>query len=324
MTTVDPKATDRALARIYAALDSVHNNIAHAADEIRRAVGASHNYRTGTWDKFSIVTDAIAAGPPRDDEYAARVWAEKVATFERLRARANSLRAEAAPLHALFDAHRWSRFFLVTSSIGHIHRSTHCPSCYPTTRYGWLPDLSGESEAAAVAAHGARLCTVCFPTAPVEYTNYFDEAAKSKVAGRCPGSGLEPDGPVNYRHGIATGKCAVCGFGNYVNGNCRVRAHKPPPPPKPKSVYDLRDERPGCYSLKRTKWAALIELYNDPASNGTGRYDLTVRCITHGTEIHVGNAFEVAEKAYKKPAEKWCAGCAADKKVENGEGGLTA
>jgi hypothetical protein len=45
----------------------------------------------------------------------------------------------------------------------------HCSSCRPTTTYGWLPDLSGKTENEAVAAHGPALCSVCFPTAPVEH-----------------------------------------------------------------------------------------------------------------------------------------------------------
>lgn len=69
----------------------------------------------------------------------------------------------------------WSRFFLVQSKAGHkaghIHRSMTCSTCRPTTRFGWLPHLSGQTEADAVNELGAMLCTVCFPSAPVEWTN---------------------------------------------------------------------------------------------------------------------------------------------------------
>lgn len=63
----------------------------------------------------------------------------------------------------------WSRFFLVTSSAGHVHSSMHCSTCRITTSYGWLPELSGLTEADAVAKLGSVLCSVCFPTAPVAY-----------------------------------------------------------------------------------------------------------------------------------------------------------
>lgn len=76
----------------------------------------------------------------------------------------------------------WSRFFLVTSSPGHIHSSMHCSSCRPTTTYGWLPELSGKSEKAAVEAHGPALCSVCFPTAPVSMVGGKITAAKARKA----------------------------------------------------------------------------------------------------------------------------------------------
>ncbi len=60
----------------------------------------------------------------------------------------------------------WTRFFLVQ----HIHNSMHCSSFRWNTRIQWLPDVSGLTEAEAVAEHGATLCTICFPTAPVALT----------------------------------------------------------------------------------------------------------------------------------------------------------
>lgn len=65
----------------------------------------------------------------------------------------------------------WSRFFLVTNVGGHIHRDMNCSTCFPTTQYGWLTELSGLTEAAAVAEYGEILCSICFPSAPVEWTN---------------------------------------------------------------------------------------------------------------------------------------------------------
>ena len=69
------------------------------------------------------------------------------------------------------DYDGWSRFFLVTNKGGHIHRSLICSTCRPTTRFGWLPELSGLSEADAVDEYGSILCSVCFPDAPVDWTN---------------------------------------------------------------------------------------------------------------------------------------------------------
>lgn len=74
----------------------------------------------------------------------------------------------------------WSRFFLVTSSAGHVHSSTGCHTCRATTTYGWMPELSGQSEAEAVAKLGAVLCSACFPSAPVEHQG--GRIAKAKAA----------------------------------------------------------------------------------------------------------------------------------------------
>ncbi len=73
----------------------------------------------------------------------------------------------------------WSRFFLVTSSKGHIHSSMHCSTCRPTTTYGWLPMLSGRTEADCVAEFGPALCSVCYPSAPVEMVGGFITKAEA-------------------------------------------------------------------------------------------------------------------------------------------------
>lgn len=77
-----------------------------------------------------------------------------------------ALTAEAAPLAAQYNARRWSRFFLVTNTNGHVHSSLNCGTCYARTTYAWLPELSDRTEAEAVTEFGEKMCTVCFPSAP--------------------------------------------------------------------------------------------------------------------------------------------------------------
>ena len=121
----------------------------------------------------------------------------------------------------------WSRFFLVTSSKGHIHSSMNCSTCQWTTTYGWLPDVSGLDEEAAVDAHGALLCTICFPSAPVEWTNHYEAEEARKQAESCPGSG-QPGAEGGSRQGFCAGNyhtCTVCG--QTVGGKgYNVRKHK--------------------------------------------------------------------------------------------------
>lgn len=102
------------------------------------------------------------------------------ATLERLdrtRAALAELARESAGYGEIWaENHGWSRFFMVHG--GHIHATMGCSTCRATTLFGWLPQLSGLSEADAVAAHGATLCTKCFPTAPVEWTT--DKTPKAR------------------------------------------------------------------------------------------------------------------------------------------------
>lgn len=72
------------------------------------------------------------------------------------------------PLDDEYRRRPWSRFFLVTNGNGHVHSSMSCSTCYPTTTYAWLPELSGKSESEAVEEWGERMCTTCFPSAPVD------------------------------------------------------------------------------------------------------------------------------------------------------------
>lgn len=126
----------------------------------------------------------------------------------------------------------WSRFFLVPG--GHIHSNMNCSSCNKMgqlTRFSWLPTLSGLTEADAVAEHGAILCTVCYPSAPVWFTNAHEEAAKAKKAAQCPGSGKHYNsnlehGPMNRVYRWAT--CESCGERQTVTKTGKIRAHNPP------------------------------------------------------------------------------------------------
>ena len=116
----------------------------------------------------------------------------------------------------------WNRFFLVQ----HIHRSMSCSSFRWNTRVGWLPDVSGLTEAEAVAAHGETLCTICFPSAPTELTT------KKVDSTICSGSGRGYDTTkVTGRERAyysPTGTCPECGTtqGLTARGSSRIRKHK--------------------------------------------------------------------------------------------------
>jgi hypothetical protein len=82
----------------------------------------------------------------------------------------------------------WERYSLVTNPGGHVHSSEACSTCFPTTQFMWLVELSGTSNKELVELAGERACTVCFPYAPVDvtkrpsYLKYDVEAREAKAA----------------------------------------------------------------------------------------------------------------------------------------------
>lgn len=147
-----------------------------------------------------------------------------VADLDKARDAIKAARTEAQPLEAEYEAERWPRFFLVTNTGGHIHSSMHCATTFPTTQWAWLPDLSGLTEDAAVADQGPRLCSVCFPSAPVEWTLGLP---KKLNPAQCPGSSQQAV-DVIYRYRTPRGRCAVCGTSVAVSNTGKARPHNTP------------------------------------------------------------------------------------------------
>lgn len=94
-------------------------------------------------------------------------------TIERRIAKYNAeiavLKAEAAPFTDAYRAAPWSRYFLATSSNGHIHSSTSCSTCnngYGRTNFNWLTEFSGADADAMIEIFGEDMCSECFPSAP--------------------------------------------------------------------------------------------------------------------------------------------------------------
>jgi hypothetical protein len=137
--------------------------------------------------------DMVAYWGRRAEQHRARV-ASLAQRIEVANAAAKS-HADAANAIDAAEYTGWRRFWLVQ----HIHASQYCSSFRPTTRVGWLPDVSGLTEAEAVKEHGAILCTICFPSAPVEWTR-----GKQDDPATCSGS------TYSKRVGMG-GICAECG-----------------------------------------------------------------------------------------------------------------
>lgn len=145
---------------------------------------AAHPHVSGRWVGY------VGIIPPYNEDSAKRAIEDLATT----RAQLASLREQYAALEDSYTG--WSRFFLVTSSNGHIHSSMHCSTCRPTTRFGWLPQLSGKDEATAVAECGPALCSVCFPSAPTDWTAGSITAAQAARRAAEAAEALEDEAPV--------------------------------------------------------------------------------------------------------------------------------
>lgn len=143
-------------------------------------------------------------------------------------ATAAEIRVEMVPFNIEYNSRPWTRFFHVTNSNGHIHSSMGCSTCYPTTRYAWLTEMSGQSEDDALESLGKAghvLCSVCFPNAPSEYF------VKREDPSVCAGSGRYYDPGKGKRTGYYSGNwahCSVCGTVQTVTKNLVIRKHKIP------------------------------------------------------------------------------------------------
>jgi hypothetical protein len=233
ITTATPAAIDAELARLYLAEAKAEQRVASALVTLRRALDQREN-RSGRrpfWpisapDTIDTARARAAAGDTAPSLYSYRPFAELVDTYDTAVAGADAIEAEAAPLNAEFARRGgWSRFFVVQNNNGHIHSSMSCQTCNRNgarTEFGWNPELSGLSEAEAVAKLGPSLCTVCFPTAPVEWT----EGKPGKPA--CDGSGNAPvSGTVVYYARSMYAECAGCSERHPVTGAGVIRKHPP-------------------------------------------------------------------------------------------------
>jgi hypothetical protein len=209
LATATPATIDTALAAIYTRL---------YANWDKQAVNEKHLV-----DMEQGLAKA-ASGNPQYSAYTQDALDRLVEKADALSVEAMHIQAETAPFDAEFTRRGgWSRFFLVANNGGHIHSSRGCSTCFPTTRFGWLPEISGLTEAEAVAKHGAILCTICYPSAPTSWTDRHDDSV-------CAGSGqymnrdLPHRGPHFYSGNWAT--CETCGEQVTVVKSGKIRKHK--------------------------------------------------------------------------------------------------
>lgn len=164
-TEVDGRIADLERLRI-----SVYGDLDQVLDDARRTLGEiplrpATTHRPAVWRSSpGQVRQRMALA----DRTTAAVGRERLALVD---STIRLLGEQIADLQGRHASRPWARYYLVTSSsYGRIHSSRQCRQCAPTTIYRWLPELAGAPAATVVAKYGPRLCSVCHPTAPPEWT----------------------------------------------------------------------------------------------------------------------------------------------------------
>lgn len=232
ITATTPVEIDTILADIYSRRGAALAALEGAKRGISRGLGRRI---TGTQRRVILTDDDLQTFRARvaDDAQFAYRESHYLQAYDKTAASLQQLSVEEKPLHDEYTRRPWSRFFLVSG--GHIHSSMSCSTCNrngKATVFSWLPDLSGLTEEEAVAAHGAILCTACYPLAPLAWTDFYDKEAERKAATYCAGSGTTEWKDGKVRNGFISGNGGYCGHcGGWAGTTSRysrtIRKHKP-------------------------------------------------------------------------------------------------
>lgn len=156
IASLTPAEVDTALAAIYDERDGHYSYVTYHQNEITRCEKQIDKLQESDEEYALKAIDACE-----------RIMAREYEKIEERMAEIAKLREQAAPYEARYAAERWSRFYLVQNGNGHVHQDMCCTTCFVTTSYGWLYECSGMTEEEIVAEFGEKVCTVCYPSAPV-------------------------------------------------------------------------------------------------------------------------------------------------------------
>jgi hypothetical protein len=157
LTTQTPAEIDTELARIYDELWELNLNFDRSLKHlayIERQVAA------------------LESGEVRWSQYSQKDVERSTLALDALRDEISAKQQETQPFTEEFLRRGgWTRAWLVDNTGGHVHKSMECNTCFATTRFGWLPQVSGMDEDEIVALAGQDACTICYPSAPAEVLN---------------------------------------------------------------------------------------------------------------------------------------------------------
>jgi hypothetical protein len=169
LRTATPKEIDLVLAEIHDRIGRQNHKILEIQTRIKGYQKVIANDNPPYYQSYQVKEAVVSL-------------AEWEAALSLAIARLDSLYEEARPLNDEFTRRDgWTRAFIVKNSNGHVHNTLRCGSCYPTTQFAWLPEVSGDNEQEIVDKAGSSACTFCYASAPVDLRStpsVFEEPEK--------------------------------------------------------------------------------------------------------------------------------------------------
>lgn len=294
LATATPRQIDERLAALESEWFGHRATAAARMESFHRAAGDRQDYRgrQRVWrrsdsDVLAAVREKVADPDLPPHVFITIGGTEKVArwitSYDEALAAADVLQGRIDELEGEFARRGgWPRFFQLRSTGGaRIHGTRWCSGLHRSDQgdLGWHPELSGKTEAEAVAELGPVMCSKCFRTAPVEWRQ--DPRKLTADPDRCPGSG-EVANDLQTRYHTPRGTCPECGKPVTPTGTGRTPAHKKPkaaagpvtnPDGSPLRVGGETFKTERSAQIRYTDEAAYVEACNEGWYPHRGRYD---------------------------------------------------
>lgn len=146
--------------------------------------GRGRRWGLGDEDALSLVQHLA----DEDDAYSRQLGAspsEIIARHDQIVAHMETLWNAIVDAEQVWQEHRWTRWFPCLNADGHVHATMRgCPTVRWDTMMGWATELSGTPLETAIqmppVGLGPRLCSVCFPDAPVEHCQSLRDITRAQ------------------------------------------------------------------------------------------------------------------------------------------------
>jgi hypothetical protein len=149
--------------------------------------GKGRRWLTSDEDALSLVRHLA----DEEDVYVRQLGmrpSEIIANHDAITASMETLWNSIVDAEQVWQEHRWTRWFPCLNADGHVHSTLRgCPTIdrgQYATQMGWATELSGTPLETAIqmppVGLGPRLCSVCFPDAPVEHCRSLRDITRAE------------------------------------------------------------------------------------------------------------------------------------------------